>query len=338
MKYGWLALTALGIHAAASAPSRAQDANFYAGKTISLVIGSGEGGVYDLGGRIMARHLRKHIPGNPTIVPRNMPGASSVVAAEYVYNVAPKDGLTLSTVQPSVVLNKTLEPNAKYQPDKFGWIGRVQPVVLVGISWAGGGVETVQDARTRSAIVSASGATGTSAIVPWALNETAGTRFKVIRGYESQRPQFLAMERGEVNGVGSAALSDVLANVEWVEKMRIRYLYVISRQRSELAPGAPALPELADNPTDKQVLALLGSVTDIGQTLMTTPGVPPERLATLSEAFDKMAQDKEFAAEALKIGMNVDPMSAQNLADLVAGVANAPADVVNRLRAVTQPQ
>ena len=335
--YGRSAATAIALLAGLSCAS-AQDAGFYAGKTISLVIGSGEGGIYDLGGRIMARYLRKYIPGTPNIIPRNMPGASSVVAAEYIYNVAAKDGLTISTVQPTVVLNRVLDSTAKYESAKFSWIGRAQPVVLVGIAWAESGIRTVEDARQKAAIVSASGATGTSAIVPWALNEIAGTKFKVIRGYESQRPQFLAMERGEVNGVGSASLSDVIANGEWAEKKRISYLYAISQKRTPLLPDTPALPELTADPRDRQVLSLLGSVTDIGQTLMAPPGIPADRLATLSQAFDKMVRDPEFIAEAEKIGMNVDPLSGKDLANLVKGASDAPPDVLERLRLVTRMQ
>ena len=335
--FGLLA-SAIAI-AAQSAPAQAQgEAAFYAGKTVSLVIGSGEAGVYDLGGRLMARYLKKYIPGAPTIVPRNMPGASSVVAAEYVYNVAPRDGLTISTVQPTVVLNKVLEPAAKYESGRFTWIGRLQPVVLVGIAWAQSGVSGVADARARAVIVSASGATGTSAIVPWALNQVAGTKFQVIRGYESQRPQFLAMERGEVNGVGSASLSDVLENQDWAANGRIRYLYTIAQKRSHLLPDTPAITELATDEKDRQVLALLGSVTDIGQTLMAPPGLPRERLATLSAAFDAMARDPELIQEAQKLGIIVDPLSAAQLSTLVNGVSDAPADQVEKLRFITRPQ
>ncbi len=326
-------ICALAMQAAAQT-----DANFYAGKTISLVIGSGEAGVYDLGARLMARYLKKYIPGGPTVVPRNMPGASSVVAAEYIYNVAPRDGLTLSTVQPTVVLNKNLDPAAKYQPERFSWIGRVQPVELVGIAWTSSGVVKIQDARDRVVIVSASGASGTSAIVPWALNRLVGTKFEVIRGYASQRPQFLAMERGEVAAVGSAALSDVLENSDWTSNHRVSVLYAISQKRSKLAPDAPAIVELADNDTDRQVLALLGSVTDIGQTLMAPPDVPAPRLEILRDAFDKMVNDPEFAAEGRTFGINVDPLNGYSIASLVDGVSGAPAPIVEKLRLATRPQ
>ncbi|HTH96054.1 MAG TPA: tripartite tricarboxylate transporter substrate-binding protein [Stellaceae bacterium] len=318
--------------------AQAANPNFYAGKTISLVIGSGEGGIYDLGGRLMARFLEKYIPGHPTIVARNMPGASSVVATQFVYNSAPPDGLTIATVQPTVVLNKLLDPSAKYVSEKLSWIGRVQPVTLVGLSWTASGVTNIRQAETQQVIVSASGATGTSAIVPWALNKLVGTRFKVVRGYVSQAPQFVAMERGEVAGIGSASLSDVLEKADWTAQKKVTILYTIAQHRSSLAPNAPALTELAKTDQDKKVLALLGSVSDVGQTLMAPPGVPKDRLDILRKAFDAMVKDPDFAAGGKVFNMGVDPLKGADLAALVSDASNAPAPVVERLRAVTRPQ
>ena len=177
--------------------------DFYRGKTVTFVIGSGEAGAYDLGGRLMARYLARYIPGHPTMVPQNMPGASSVRAASYIYSVAPRDGTALGTAQPTIVLNKLLDPAAAYEPNKYTWIGRLQPMTLVGVAWTGAANHTMADARERKLIVSASGASGTSAVVPWALNRLAGTHFQVVTGYQSLVPQLLAMERGEVEGVGS---------------------------------------------------------------------------------------------------------------------------------------
>jgi tripartite-type tricarboxylate transporter receptor subunit TctC len=318
--------------------AKADDQNFFAGKTISLIIGSGEGGIYDLGGRLMAQYLRKYIPGSPDVVPQNMPGASSVVATQYVYNTASRDGLTIATVQPTVILNKLLDPSAHYSPDRLGWIGRVQPVTLVGLSWTASGVVNIEQARKNQVIVSASGATGTSAIVPWALNKLLKTRFKVVLGYESQAPQFVAMERGEVAGIGSAALSDVLEKSDWTTHDKVAILYTIAQKRSRLAPNAPAITELARNDQDRRVLALLGSVSDIGQTLMTPPDVPKQRLEILRKAFDAMIHDPNFIAAGQKFNMSVDPMSGVNLATLVKTTSDAPEPIVAKLRAVTRPQ
>ena len=323
--------------ACAAAPAGAQTADFYAGRTISLVIGSGEAGGYDFGGRLMARFLRKYIPGNPAITPRNMPGASSVVAAEYLYNVAPRDGLTIATTQPGVVLNKSLDAKAKYQPEKFSWIGRVQPVVLIGVGWGPAGYKSIDDARAREIAVSASGAAGLAAIVPWALNRMAGTKFKVIRGYESVRPQFTAMERGEVAGIGSASLPDALARPDWLSDGHMTLPYTIGLKRARLAPDSPAIVELAKSPLDRKVLEMLGNSNDIGQQLYAPPGVPAERVATLRKAFDAMVADPEFVAEADKLGISVEPLTGAALADLVASSSEASPEALARLRDVSAP-
>jgi tripartite-type tricarboxylate transporter receptor subunit TctC len=214
----------------------------------------------------------------------------------------------------------------------------MQPVVLVGIAWSASGVKSIADARQRTVIVSASGATGTSAIVPWALNRLAGTKFRVIRGYQSQRPQLLALERGEIQGIGSASLSDVLANADWSRNHRVNILYTIAQARSRLVPDAPAIVELAGNDRDRSVLKMLGSVADIGQTLMAPPGVPASREALLRQAFLLMSKDPEFRSEAQKIGAHVDPLSGADLAGLVATASNVSPDVLAELRDVTRPQ
>ena len=334
---GGAALLIMGLCQGMAAQAQTEP-DSYAGKTISLVIGSGEGGIFDLGGRLMARFLQKYIPGNPTIVPHNMPGASSVVATQYVYNAAPRDGLTLAAVQPTVVLDKNLDPSLKYQPERFSWIGRVQPITFVGIAWSASGVKTIADARERTVIVSAQGASGISAIVPWALNKLAGTRFHVISGYESEKSGVLAMERGEVQGIGSAALSDVLKNKEWSANHRISVLYTISQKRSALVADAPAIVELTDNDTDRKVLALLGGVTDIGQTLMAPPGIPGDREAVLRKAFEAMMNDPDFVNQAGKIGIIADPLGGSALSTLVTSLSEAPPEILEKLRAVTRPQ
>ncbi len=330
-------LTVLIASAFTAVTALAQTTDFYAGKTISLIIGSGEAGGYDMGGRLMARYLKTYIPGNPTILPRNKPGATSVVAAEYLYNVAPRDGLTLGTVQPGIVLNKSLDPKAKYLPERFSWIGRIQPATLIGIGWTAAGLNTLEDAQKREFAVSASGAAGLAAIVPWALNKMAGTRLKVIRGYESVRPQFVAMERGEVMGIGSVSLADALARPEWLRDHLMSLLYTIALKRVKYAPDTPAIVELASGPLDREVMAMLGSSTDIGQMLMAPPDVPGDRVAILRKAFDAMIADPDFVEEAEKLGIFVEPLKGAELTAMVSAASAASPEALARLREVAQP-
>lgn len=318
-----------------AAPSSADPvADFYRGKTVTFIIGSGEGGAYDLGGRLMARYLARYIPGHPAIVPQNMPGASSVRAASYIYGVAPRDGTALGTAQPTIVLNKLLDPAASYEPKNYTWIGRLQPMTLVGVAWTGAADHTMADARERKLIVSASGASGTSAIVPWALNRLAGTHFQVVTGYQSLMPQLLAMERGEVEGVGSATLSDVLARIK---TGKVSFLYTIAARRTSQLPDVAAITEFAQNDLDRTVLRLLGSVTDIGFTIMAPPGIPADRTAALRKAFLEMVQDPDFLAEARKIGLSPEPQSGEELQNVVADTLGATGEAVQKLRQVTQP-
>lgn len=334
-------LTLIGALASwlAAAQSTADPvADFYRGKTVSFIIGSGEAGVYDLGGRLMARYLARYIPGHPTLVPQNMPGASSVRAASYIYNVAPRDGTTFGTAQPTIILNKLLDPTATYEPAKYTWIGRLQPMALVGVAWATAPDHTMIDAKERKLIVSASGASGTSAIVPWALNRIAGTNFQVVTGYQSLVPQLLAMERGEVEGVGSASLSDVLKHQDWIKNDKVNFLYTIATKRSSQLPNIPTIVEFAQTDLNRAVLRLLGSVSDIGFTIMAPPGIPPDRAASLRRAFLDMVKNPDFLAEAAKIGLDPEPQSGEDLQNVVADMLGAPAEAVAKLRAVTQPQ
>jgi len=330
-----VSVLALSVPATRSHADPVED--FYRGKTVTFIIGSGEAGAYDLGGRLMARYLARYIPGHPTMVPQNMPGASSVRAASYIYSVAPRDGTALGTAQPTIVLNKLLEPAAAYEPNKYTWIGRLQPMTLVGVAWTSAANHTMADARERKLIVSASGASGTSAIVPWALNRLAGTHFQVVTGYQSLVPQLLAMERGEVEAVGSTTLSDVLKRQEWIKAGKVNFLYTIAARRSSQLADVPAITEFAHNDLDRTVLRLLGSVTDIGFTIMAPPGVPAERAAALRKAFLEMVRDPDFVAEAKKIGLDPEPQSGEELQSTVNDTLNATGEAVQKLRDVTQP-
>ena len=332
----WMLIGVLAAWLAAPAVSADPIADFYRGRTVTFIIGSGEAGTYDLGGRLIARYLARYIPGNPTLVPQNMPGASSVRAASYIYSVAARDGTVIGTAQPTIILNKLLDPAAKYEPEKYTWIGRLQPMTLVGIAWKAAPEHTMEDAKSRKLIVGASGASGTSAIVPWALNRIAGTHFQVVTGYASAVPQLLAMERGELEGVGSESLNDVLARRDWIDHGKVTFLYTIATRRSTKLPDVPTIVEFAQNDLDRAVLRLLGSVTDIGFTVMAPPGVPDDRTAMLREAFLKMVKDPDFLAEATKIGLDPEPLSGEDLQKAVVETLGATGAAVQELRDVTR--
>jgi tripartite-type tricarboxylate transporter receptor subunit TctC len=331
-------LLALFLAAAFVLPARAEPvADFYAGKTITLIIGSGVGGSYDAGGRLVAQYLKRYIPGNPTVVPQNMPGASSVRAAEYIFNVAPRDGTTLGFVQPTVVLNKVLDPNAKYDPRQLTWIGRLQRMVFVGVGWHDAPARSVEEAKQNEIIVAGNAATGAGVMVPWALNALAGTKFKVVRGYESAAANLLALQRGEVQGIGSTGLADITGRPEFIEKKLVNILYVIDLVRTPKFPDSPTVVELGRSEDDRKILTLLGNPSTIGQAVMAPPDIPEERTAALRQAFAEMLKDPQFIADAKRREIDVNFLGGLDLQTLVAENFSVAPALVERLKTITSP-
>ncbi len=329
--------TTVAALALVAAPALADPvADFYRGKTISFVIGVGPGGGYDLSGRLVAQHLGRFIPGNPVVVPRNMPGASSIVAALNVFNVVPRDGTVVGMLQPTFVTEKLNDRSLKYAPEKFTWIGRVDSSVLVGLVWKSAPVQSIADAKLRPATMAAIGASGTAATVPWALNQLIGTKFKVVLGYDSSPAMGLAMERGEADGNGSTSWDYLETKNDWIEGRKITFLYTIALSRFRAIPDVPTILELTGDARDRDVLKLIASGSTIGRALVAPPDVPPERAASLRQAFDAMVKDPEFLADAKARHLGVDPMSGAELARIVADVAGEPDDIVAKMQAVTR--
>ncbi len=311
--------------------------DFYKGKTLSLIIGSGPGGGYDFSGRLVAQHLGRFIPGNPTIVPRNVPGASSLVAAQNVYNVAARDGTTLGLFQPTFVLEKVMDHSLKFEAQNYSWIGRVDALDLFGIVWHTSPVKTVADAKRIEIAMAANGPSGTSATIPWALNRMIGTKFKVVLGYNSTASTGLSLERGETFGTGSTSWEYLETKRDWLEQKKIAFLYTIALARSQRQPNAPSIVELVDNARDRDILKLIASSSTIGRAIVAPPGVPADRVAVLRQAFEQMVKDPDFAADAHQRRLGVNPMPGAELERIVAEVANPSDDLVAALKRVTQP-
>jgi tripartite-type tricarboxylate transporter receptor subunit TctC len=331
------ALAAIALSLSAISAAEAQSAaDFYRGKTISFVIGVGPGGGYDLSSRLVAQHIGRFIPGHPAVVPRNMPGASGIVSALNVFNVAARDGTVLGMLQPTFVVEKLNDRSLKLESEKFTWIGRVDASVLVGIVWQSAKVQSVADARRMPASLAAIGAAGTAATVPWALNQLIGTRFKVVLGYDSSPAMGLAMERGEVDGNGSTSWDYLETKPDWLAGRKIAFLYTIALDRYRAIPDVPTILELAGNGRDRDVLKLIASGSTIGRSIVAPPDSPPDRVTALRQAFDAMVQDPEFLAAARNRHLGVDPMPGAALARIVADVAGAPDEVVDKMKLVTR--
>jgi tripartite-type tricarboxylate transporter receptor subunit TctC len=313
---------AVGIAAAillSSVPTRAQPvADFYRGKTLRMLIGYGPGGGYDIYGRLVAEFLPRHLPGNPMIVTQNMPGAGSFVAAKYLYDVAPKDGTVFGSLAQTLALDSMTNTNAKVDVGKMPYIGRVVTNIDIGAALPKTGIESFEDVRAKPYNVGASGGGSTTVLFPTALKTYAGAKFKLVRGYKGTIDILLAMERDEVDIVGAYGLPGILASHPgWVYRGEATILYQASLKRHRLLASVPTLPELAQSDEGRQVLHAAASTGEIGRSILTTPGVPPERLAALRAAFQAMLKDPDFVAACEKRNLMVDGAAGEEIDDIV---------------------
>ncbi|HXF53902.1 MAG TPA: tripartite tricarboxylate transporter substrate-binding protein [Hyphomicrobiaceae bacterium] len=314
-------------------PAEAQSAEeFYKGKTIELVIGYSPGGGYDTYARLIARHLGNHIPGKPSIVPKNMPGAGSRAAAQYVYNVAPKDGTVLATVDQSMAVQQAMgDPSIKFDTNKFIYIGNPASENNTIVTWHTSGIKTIEDAKKQEVPMGSTGSNTSSQYV-LALNALAGTKFKVIAGYPGGNDINLAMEKGEVAGRGSNSWGSWKATrPQWLAEKKINILAQVGLKKTADLPDVPLLMDLVSSEEDRAAMRLLSSPTTIGRPIFTTPGVPEERVKALRAAFDQMIKDPAFLEEANKLKLDIDPVSGEELQRIVADIVATPKPIAERL-------
>lgn len=318
---------------ASIAPVHAQAvADFYRGRTIDLYIGLSAGGGYDAYGRTVARFMSEHIPGKPRIVPKNMTGAGSRTAANYMYTVAPKDGTALASVEQSIALQQALgDATVNFDASRFLWIGNPIADNNVLATFRASGILSIEDAKKREAAIGATGI-NTSSQYAQALNAVAGTRFKIIIGYPGGAEINLAMEKGEVAGRGSSAWSSwKVTRPEWVRDGRLVPIVQIGLAKARDLPHVPLLIDVATNEEDRAALRLLSAPPTIGRPIFTTPGVPPERVKALRDAFDATMKDPTFIEQAKKEGLDLEPVSGEELQKIVSEILTAPKPIVERL-------
>jgi len=313
--------------------------DFYTGKSISLIISAGPGGGFDTNARLVARHLGKHIPGHPSIVPRNMPGGGHLVAANYMYNVAPKDGTTLATLLPAFVSYQVLDGGqVKYDAAKFNWIGASDVDNMNLYVWHTAGIHTIDDAKKTPVLMGATGAGSYTALFPTLLNNLIGTKFKLVSGYRSTNEIHIAMERGEVQGRAGNFFSSLTANnPDWLADKKIKLLLQIGSKRDPNFKDVPLMTELATNADDKRILAIYSGDVALGRSFITTPGVPADRLAALRNAFDKTMTDPEFLADAKKINMEVKPLGHVELRAAAMEILSIPPELIEKAKKANAP-
>jgi len=327
-------ITATAILAALIAHAHAQPAEpFFARKTITIYIGYTAGGSYDLYGRMVARHLGKHIAGQPTVVAQNMPGAGSMKAANYIYDVAPKDGTALAVIVESAALEQALgNPAAQYDAAKFSYVGRVATSNNIFMQWHTSKVQSIEDSKKMESSLAGTGPGSIAETVPRLLNALAGTKFRLISGYPASNEAMLAMERGEVEGSSSSWAAVSVSKKDWLRDKKIRIILQTAPERIAALPDAPALPELAGTPEDKQVYQLYASGSAIGRSVLGPPGIPADRLNALREAFNAMVKDPEFVADIQRTNVELDPLPGERVQELVVRTLDVPAAVRERAK------
>jgi tripartite-type tricarboxylate transporter receptor subunit TctC len=320
--------------AAMSQPSAEE---FYRGKKIDLIIGYSPGGTYDLYARLVARHLGNHIPGKPLIVPRNMPGAGSRAAANWVYNVAPRDGTVLATADQSLSLQQAAgDKRISFDTTKFIYIGNPNIENNTTAAWHTSGVRTLDDAKRREVTVGATGGS-TSSQYPKAMNALLGTKFKIVVGYPGGNDVNLAMERGEVEVRGSNSWSSWKATrADWLAEKKINILVQIGLAKTPDLPDVPLLMELGANDDDRRLLRVLSASTALGRPIFTTPDVPAERVEALRQAFAAMVRDPAFVEEAKRGKFDIDPSSGEAMQKIVTEMMAVPKAQSERLRQIIE--
>jgi tripartite-type tricarboxylate transporter receptor subunit TctC len=324
----WTAL----LGALAASPVAAQTSDLLAGKTVQMVIGFGPGGGYDLWGRTVARHIGRHLPGRPNVVPQNMPGAGSFVAASHIYNVAPKDGTVLGIIARDAALGPlTGAAGARFDATRLSWIGSPTKETNVCVAYHTAQVKTAQDLLSKQLIVGDTGpGTGTRAY-PKALTELLGMKFKVVGGFPASSDVFLAMERGEVEGICESLDSVRNRKPEWIANKTIAVLFQGGAAPNPELKDVPFVLDLARSADAKQAIEFLYAGQGIGRPFVAPPDLPAERLKMLRDAFDATMRDADFVAEARRSKLDLEPEDGEHLATLIKKIYATPRPIVERI-------
>jgi tripartite-type tricarboxylate transporter receptor subunit TctC len=330
-----LRLACVGAVMLAAYPSAQADpvADFYKGKTISLYVAFPPGGGYDLYARVVAPHFTRHIPGNPQIVIKNMLGGSGMRAASYMTGVTAQDGTSLGLFLDALTLGKVLGGPGEFDPVKLAWIGRIVSTATVSVVWHTSPVQTIEEAKKREILMAGTVPSNTSSFIPLALNDLIGTRIKVIMGFRGSPDQALAMLRGEVNSIGGMSWEAIQTNhQDWLTEKRIKVLYAQGANRIRDLPDSPGLLDFAYDERSRSLLGLLGSGPDIGRALVAEPGIAPERAASLRKAFMATMHDPELIAEIKKRGLDLEPLSGEEVQKMVAASAATPRPLIEQAK------
>jgi tripartite-type tricarboxylate transporter receptor subunit TctC len=333
--FGWVMASLLLGSIVGFAP-RASAADFYSGKQITFVVSAAAGESYDTFARLIGQYLNKYLPGNPTIVTQNMPGAGGLVAANWLYNVAPKDGLTIGMINNTLAFDPLFgDKLAQFDAAKFNWLGSPSKENGLFIVWHDVPVDNIEEARNRHLILSATGTGSTPAFYARVLASIFGLNVSIIPGYKSQGESFLAMERGENDGNASPFWSSITAEYPtWIKEKKIKVLLYYGAERDAEIPG-PYVFDLIKDPTKKSLMEVAQAGLAMGRPVLAPPGVDPEKVEALRTAIDKTFKDPTYQAACVAARLNCNsPSSGADLLALVKHTYAEPKNVVDQIATI----
>ena len=327
---------AVALSVSAFAASAQEDrGEIFAKKTVTIYVGNTAGGSYDLYARLAGRFLGKFIPGNPTVVVQNMPGAGSLRLANFMYNAAPKDGTALAIVVETVAIEQALaNSSVQYDARHYTWIGRLAASAGIHMMWHTSKVQSLEDAKKELSLLAGTGTGSLAETIPTLLNALLETKFKIVRGYPASNEAMLAMERGEVEGVAANLIAVQVGRGEWLRDHKVKIILQDLPSRRADLPDVPALGELGDTTEAKQLFRLYASMGAIGRSLFAPPSVPVDNTRVLRDAFSAMGRDPEFIQAAKQLGGELELASGEELQQAVTKTLDVPTSALERARAI----
>ena len=337
----FLKLSVLGLVALFTTGARAADPadpNFYRNKTVQFYIAYAAGGGFDLYARLAARHLGTMLEGRPAMVPLNNPGGGGILLANKMYFSLPRDGTAIGMTGESVYSDQLLGVSgADYDAAQFGWVGRLNDLPLLVVSWHTSPISQPKDMLTKPFAVAVPGASSSAAIGLAVISKLFGTQYKVISGYQSGNETRLAMERGEVDATASMSWASLRDNQpEWLTQKKVNLLMQLALRKVPDLPQVPVITEFARNDSDRAILELVMMSAEVGRTIVTPPGLPPDRLAMLRNAFDRMVKDESFLADAKKSNLEINPLSGAEMHTLILRLSKTPPELLEQTRTIVR--
>jgi tripartite-type tricarboxylate transporter receptor subunit TctC len=329
-------LGAAALALLSSVAAQAQNDNFFKGKQLTIITSTGAGGPYDLVARVLAKYLTKNLPGNPGAIIQNMPGAGHVLATNYMYNQAPQDGTYIGIVANSIPLHQIVNGRGvRYDARKINWIGSTGISNIATVAWHTSGVKSTADVMERELITGVTGTGSGTYLYPAVMNAVLGTKFKLVMGYKTSTEIGLAMERGEVAArSGTSIAGQMVENPDWINKKQVVVLSQVGSRRDKLLPDVPLMEELGRTPEERAILKLVSSPVALGRPFLTGPGVPKDRVETLRRAFDLAMKDPGFLEDATKAQIDLDPLTGDQVTQIVAESFATPPDLVDKVRQI----